>query len=265
MSTPHTVTLNYTLTRRQDPSAAATPIVLIGSLGANESMWDRQKQPLSQLADVVAVDVRGHGNSPAPEGPYTMEQLGDDVLALLDRLDVDRAYFVGLSIGGAIVQSIMLQHPHRVAGATLISTATAFGTPAAWADKMETVNTQGTAVLAPTVVKNWFTDNYGQEGAFAHFTAMIGATSDTGYAGCCAALAGFDSQAALRTCTLGNKTQVVSALQDTSTEPETVAKVHHCLSGSTLITIDGAAHLVNWQLPERINEILADHYRSLAA
>ena len=99
-----TVALAHEISGPRSGAADAPVVVLLGSLGSNRSMWDPQIAALSDECRVVAVDQRGHGESPAPDGPYSVRDLSEDVLALLDSLGVDAAHFVGLSMGGAIAQ-----------------------------------------------------------------------------------------------------------------------------------------------------------------
>ncbi|WP_448852176.1 alpha/beta fold hydrolase [Corynebacterium sp. 335C] len=242
----------------------APAVVLLGSLGATRGMWAPQIRVLGDHFRIIAADLRGHGESPAPEGPYTMEELAGDVVELLDDLRVDAAHVAGLSLGGAVAQTLALTHPDRVRSLTLLSTAPKFGEEQAWLDKAELVAKEGTGALAETVVGNWFTD-----ACFARTPELpatyadgIRATDDAGYAGCCRAIAGFDSREALAGVEerIRLATLVVAGEQDTSTAVDVVRGIHERMDGSRMTTISPAKHLVTVEQADLANAVLAAHW-----
>src|SRR4051794_41883209 len=90
-------------------------VVLAASLGSDLRMWDPQLEPLVAAGfRVVRYDQRGHGSSPAPDGPYTLEELGEDLVALLDRLELPRVSLVGLSLGAMTGMWLAGHHPGRL-------------------------------------------------------------------------------------------------------------------------------------------------------
>lgn len=135
------------------PTGPADPptIVLISSLGSDRSMWTHQTSALSEEFRVVADDLRGHGDSDVPSGPYSIAELAADVLRVLDDHDVPRAHVVGLSIGGAIAQWIGIHHSDRVDSLTFLCTAPKFGDPARWRDRAATVRTEGVSAVADAI------------------------------------------------------------------------------------------------------------------
>src|ERR1019366_6780979 len=143
----------------------------------------------------IAVDHRGHGGSPVAPGPYAMADLGRDLVALLDRLGLERVAYCGISIGGMIGQWLAVHDPERVRALVLICTAARVPTPEAYRDRAVTVREAGTPeAVADAVLARWFTAPYagGHRELMANFRAMIAATSAEGYAGCCEAIAGMD-------------------------------------------------------------------------
>ena len=153
------VDVHYTVDGPEDGPV----VVLSGSLGSRLDMWDPQMAGLTGQFRVVRYDLRGHGSSPVPPAPYTMADLGSDVLRLLDRLKVERAHFAGLSIGGMTGMWLAANAPERIDRLALLCTsATPPGTPEAWEERIRTVRTQGTAAIAPTVVSRWFTPAYAE-------------------------------------------------------------------------------------------------------
>ncbi|WP_295623927.1 3-oxoadipate enol-lactonase [uncultured Corynebacterium sp.] len=237
--------------------ADAPTAILLGSLGADRSMWSPQVEALSDRFRIITADLRGHGESPAPAGEYAMGDLAGDVLALMDSLGVDRAHVVGLSLGGAVAQTLALEHPERLESLTLISTAPKFGESDAWLDKADKVRAEGTEALAETVVANWFTDECFESNPELprRFADGIRATSDEGYAGCCHAIAGFDSRDRLGDVAVD--AWVIAGEQDTSTPLEVVASLHDSIPDAPLTTISPAKHLVNVEKPEPVNRLLA--------
>lgn len=239
-------------------------VVLLGSLGTTREMWEPQLAALSEKYQVITPDVRGHGSSAAPAGEWTVHDLAEDVIAVLDIEGVQRAHFVGLSLGGAICQDIALEHPDRVVSLTLSSTAPKFGTPEVWREKAELVRDEGTAALADGVVHNWFTDT-----CFttipelpARFKQMVSDCPDTGYIGCCGALASFDSRERLPEITA--PTLVIAGKQDTSTPLDVVTSLHDGISGSTMVVISPAKHLLNQETPEYFTAALLAHIDAVA-
>jgi len=111
--------LNYLL----EGPAGAPVLVLSNSLGTDLHMWDVQMPALTRHFQVLRYDTRGHGQSLVTQGPYSIEQLGRDVLALLDALDIAKAHFCGLSMGGLIGQWLALNAPERIARLVLCSGA----------------------------------------------------------------------------------------------------------------------------------------------
>lgn len=256
-----TVALNYDVLSRA--LADNGTVLLIGSLGATRAMWAPQLPTLTENYQVISVDIRGHGDSPAPEGPYSMEELAADVVAVLDQEGVEVAHVVGLSLGGAIAQTLALDSADRVRSLTLISTASKFGTAEAWEDKAELVHREGTQALAPNVVKNWFTDQCfeTQPDLPQTFADTISATSDTGYAGCCGALATFDSRERLSS--IAAPTLIIAGEQDTSTALEVVHSLHDGIPLSSMATFSPARHLVNVEQSALVNAALLAHFDSV--
>jgi pimeloyl-ACP methyl ester carboxylesterase len=137
--------------------ARATPLVFSHSLGATLAMWDPQAAALAGVYRVVHYDLRGHGLSPVPPGPYQMADLGADLIALLDRLDIERAHLVGLSLGAMVSLWVAAYHGNRGNRLVVCSTSAALGPPQGWADRAAQVRAGGTAIIADEVVARWFT------------------------------------------------------------------------------------------------------------
>lgn len=239
--------------------AGSAAVVLIGSLGSNRSMWDPQVPALSAVASVVTVDVRGHGGSPAPHGPYRIADLAEDVLALLDSLGHERVHLVGLSLGGAVAQWIAVHRPERVRTVSLLCTAAKFGQPAAWTARAEAVRRDGLASIASAVVGRWLTPQF----AAAHpalvdrCLAMVQATDDEGYAACCEALAEWDSRPDLPRITA--PALVIAGAQDPATTPDDLRIIAETAARARLHVVTPGAHVASIEQAEEVTALIRDH------
>jgi 3-oxoadipate enol-lactonase len=234
-------------------------VVLVNSLGATSRMWDPQVPTLAAGRRVVRYDARGHGRSPVPPGPYTIEQLADDLLALLDRLDVERAHLVGLSLGGMTAMSLAAERPDRVVSLSLLCTSARLGPEQMWLDRAHTARTQGMAVLGTTVIERWFTPRFRAEHAdqVAAMQKMLESTPAEGYAAACDAIQHLDLRERLPSITA--PTLVVAGSEDPVAPPEHARLIADSIPGSRLEVIDGAAHLANIEEPARVTDLLVEH------
>ncbi len=250
------VELSY---RAFGPTGDAPTVVLLGSLGSDRSMWDPQIVALAAGHEVLAVELRGHGESPSPAGDYTIAELAGDVLALLDRLGRDAVHLVGLSLGGAVAQRIAAYHPTRVHTLTLLCTAAKFGTPQTWLDRAAAVRAEGTGSLAEAVVGRWFTTGLAARDPelVARSRAMVAATPDEGYAACCVALAHWDGRPDLARITA--PTLVIAGAQDPATTPGDMRHLAEGIANSVLHVLDPAAHLANVEQAGQVSALITTH------
>jgi len=223
----------------------APPLVLVHSLGLDARMWAPQVEALSGDRRVVVMDLRGHGRSDAPAGPYTMERLALDVLAVADAAGAERFDLCGLSIGGQVGQWLAIEHPHRLRALVLADTAARIGTAEGWAERMATVEAGGMAAIAPMVMERCFTAGIEQRSleSYAYAREQIPAMSPVGYVGCCAALAGADLRE--RVGAISTPTLVIVGSEDVTTPPAEARRLHEAIAGSELAIIEGAAHVSN--------------------
>ena len=177
----------------------APALVLLDSLGSSLAMWDPQVEAFARHFRVVRFDLRGHGRSPAPAGPYEIADLGADVLALLDRLGIERAHLCGLSLGGMTALWLAEQAPERVDRLVLCCTSARLEPSEAWTARAALVRAGGTEAVADAVVGRWFTPAYAAShpDLVARMRAMIAAIDAEGYASCCEAIAAMDLRPAL--------------------------------------------------------------------
>src|SRR5262250_859444 len=153
------VQIHYDLT---GPTTAPV-LVFSNSLGANLSMWDAQLTDFSSNMRVLRYDTRGHGASSAPSGPYNFDQLGNDVIGLLDALRIDRVFFCGLSMGGMIGQWLGVHAPDRMYKLVLASTGAKIGNAETWNARIDTVRRLGMKSISTAVIERWFTARFREQ------------------------------------------------------------------------------------------------------
>ena len=236
------------------------PVVLLSnSLGSTHRMWDAQLDALNERFRVVRYDTRGHGESPVPDGPYSIDDLADDVVALLDRLDVARAHLVGLSLGGMTVMRVAARNPERVDRIVLLCTGAQLPPASAWTDRAATVRAGGSASVAEAVVQRWFTPEYlaaNPDPRIAHQN-MVAATPAEGYAGCCEAIAELDLREDLSA--ISSPTLAIAGADDPATPPAKLEEIVAAIPDSRLLLVDHAAHLANAEQPGIITPALIAH------
>jgi 3-oxoadipate enol-lactonase len=238
----------------------APPLLLSGSLGSTLSMWGPQLSALSGRVRAIPFDHRGHGGSPVPPGPYTIAELGQDVLALMDHLGLERASYCGLSIGGMVGQWLAGNHPDRIDKLILVATSAHIGSPDPWLERAATVRAAGTIeVIADAVIARWFTPGWAADHreTVATYREMLVSTPVEGYAGCCEAISKLDVRAELARITA--PTLVISGADDPAIPPPHQQAIADAVTGARLESISDAAHLPSVQHPERVNQLIAEH------
>ncbi|MGY1714506.1 3-oxoadipate enol-lactonase [Geodermatophilus sp. SYSU D01106] len=248
------VEVSYT----EDGPADAPVVVLSNSLGATRGMWDPQVPALAERYRVVSYDTRGHGESPAPAGPYTVDDLVDDLVALLDRVGARRAHVVGLSLGGMTAMRLAAREPARVDRLVLVATS-ARPDPQGFLDRAVQARSGGTAPLAPAIVGRWLTPAYAAEhpDLVARLEAMIAGADDEGYANCCEAVGHFDAREDLARITA--PTLVVSGAEDPALPPPHQQAIVEGIAGATLLSVSPGAHLPNLEQPLEVTGALLAH------
>lgn len=231
-------------------------LVFSNSLGANYSMWDSQAREFHKNFRILRYDTRGHGQSSATSGPYSIEQLANDVIALLDALDLDRVHFCGLSMGGMIGMWLGVNARERLNKLVLCNTGAKIGTLEAWNARIEAVRKNGMKSIAHAVVERWFTPPFLQKSPeiISNTLKMIEEANPGGYSECCAAIRDCDYReqvAAIHTPTL-----VISGAHDPATPPADGRFLAHQISGARYVELN-AAHLSNIEAQDRFNRELA--------
>jgi len=229
------------------------PILLLSnSLGTNLTMWDPQIPDFAKHFRVLRYDPRGHGRSSVPPGPYSIQQLGTDVIALLDKLGIEKCCFCGLSMGGIIGQWLGVNAPERLTKLVLCNTAAKIGTPEGWNARIDLVLKNGVEAVIPAVLERWFTSAF-QESApdvVTRTRAMLQATNSAGYAAACAAVRDMDQRESVRRVAV--KTLVVAGTYDPVTPPADAQYLADSIPGASYVELP-AAHLSNIEAAEKFN------------
>ncbi|GGK97586.1 3-oxoadipate enol-lactonase [Mangrovihabitans endophyticus] len=246
------------LHRRLDGPPDAPPVLLINSLGTDHTMWEPQMAVLAAQHRVIRYDVRGHGCSSVPAGPYSLADLGQDALGLLDALGVPRAHVVGLSLGGMTAMWLAAHAPHRVGRLVLCCTSAQLGPAQQWADRAETVRRQGLGAIATAVIGRWLTPPYASTHPddVRRLRAMLTATPPAGYAGACAAIENMDLRSDLDRITA--RTLVLSGNDDEAIPPMHGAQIAGAIPDARLVVVRDAAHLATWQQPRIVNPLILE-------
>ncbi len=173
-----------------DGPTDAPALMLLHSLGTTTELWSGQLERFCGSFRVVRCDLRGHGRSDAPPGPYALARLGHDVLAVLDAIPLARAHICGVSLGGLLAMWLALHAPHRVDRIVPANTAARLGTHDLWSERIRLATASGLHAVANTVIKRWFTASFRQDhpATVNRFREMFATCSLDGYAGACAAL-----------------------------------------------------------------------------
>jgi len=240
--------------------ANAPVLMMSNSLGTNLHMWDDQAPAFSKQFRLVRYDRRGHGQSEAPKGPYTMDRLGRDVLSIADALGVKRFNWCGLSMGGMVGQWLGANAPDRLEKLIVSNTHYYYADKQPWHDRIKFTQDKGLAALAPMQMERWFTKGFREKNAqaIARITEMFVATPVDGFIGCCEAVRDMDFRQSTPTITV--PTMVIVGSQDPATPPSAGEDIHKMIKGSTLVAID-AAHLSNVEQPKAYTDAVLNFLR----
>jgi 3-oxoadipate enol-lactonase len=229
--------------------ADAPVLILSNSLGTNLHMWDDQAPALSQQFRLVRYDRRGHGQSSVPKGPYSMERLGRDVLAIADGLGAKTFNWCGLSMGGMVGQWLGANAPDRVEKLILSNTHYGYQEKGFWNDRIKFVQEKGLAAMVGPNMERWFTREFRERApqAIARMKEMFVATKPEGFIACCEAIRDMDfTQSTPR---ITRPTLVIVGRHDPSTPPAAGEWIAQNIKGAKLVTLE-AAHISNIEQPK---------------
>jgi 3-oxoadipate enol-lactonase len=243
----------------------APGLVLSNSLGTDHRMWDEQARALSATHRVVRYDTRGHGRSPVPPGPYSIDDLGGDVLELLDTLGLERVSFCGLSIGGMTGMWLGVNAPERIDRLVLCCTAPRLGPREQWMERAATVRARGVGAVVEATLERWFTPEFSgrRPEVVQRVREMFLGTPAEGYASCCQAIGDMDLWDALGA--IRAPTLVLAGDDDPVGTPEIARDIADAISGARLLVLARARHLANVEQPEAVTRALREHLETEVA
>jgi 3-oxoadipate enol-lactonase len=243
-----------------DSAGTGPPVVLVHAIGCDHRMWEDLGARLSKAYRVIAIDVRGHGRTPVAPRPYTLADMADDVVALLERLALAKAHWVGLSMGGMIGQAFALRHPGRLDRLVLANTTSSYGPEgrAMWQARARMVQDGGLAAIKDMVAMRYFSDEFRatDPGTVATVMSRFMETPAEGYLGCCDAIANLDFSNDLAR--IRSRTLVIAGGADAGTPPAMSEAIASKVPGAKVAVIPGAAHLSSAEKPDEFARLVED-------
>jgi 3-oxoadipate enol-lactonase len=237
--------------------AADRPVLLLSnSLGTTIETWAPQVPELSRRFRLVRYDTRGVGRSGAAPGPYTIDRLGRDALAVLDAAGAGRAHVCGLSLGGQTAMWLAAHAPERVDRLVLAATAARIGTPPRWDQRIRDVRAQGMPAMAEAALPRWFSESFRRRhaGEVEGIRAMVAACPAEGYVGCCGALRESDLAGILGR--IAAPTLVIAGVYDPVTPVEAAEMLRAHIRGAQRLVLE-AAHLINVEQAEAFTDAVS--------
>jgi 3-oxoadipate enol-lactonase len=240
--------------------ADAPWLVLGPSLGTTTRLWQPQIDRLAERFQVLCFDLRGHGKSAVPHGPYRLDDLGSDLVALLDRLGVHRLSYAGVSLGGMIGMWLAATAPERLDRLAVMCSSAYLSPAEGWLDRAARARTAGTATLVGSLLTRWFTEEFRlrQPKTVAAVGAMLAGTPDEGYAGCCEAIAAMDLRPTLSG--IAARTLVIAGENDPATPPVHSEAIAAGIRDANLVVLPRAAHLANVEQACAVTDLLLSHF-----
>ena len=242
--------INYEIHGKQGSSW----LILSHSLACSVRMWDPQVAAFKDRYCILNYDMRGHGKSAAPQGPYTLEMLADDVLGLMKELGIKRATYMGLSIGGMIGQTLALKRPELFDKMVLADTSHAQPPEAIkqWEERIRVAQTQGMKALVPSTMERWFTPSFRDSPPAKKIAKLIEDTPVAGYVGCGQAIMKLNTTARLKDI----KLPVLAIAGEADPSAPGTRHIGENVPGAKLVMIPKAAHIANIERPETFNQAL---------
>jgi 3-oxoadipate enol-lactonase len=234
---------------RCDGPDNAPALLLSNSLSSDLSMWEEQVPHWAKRFRIIRYDQRGHGQTAAPPGTYSMDQLGRDAVAVLDHFSIPRAHFCGLSMGGMVGLWLLTHAPERIGRAVLSNTSAYMGPKELWNGRIALAREGGMEATVEPTVKRWFPASFhaAAPAAIERMRDMIRRTSLAGYVGCCEAIRDMDQRESIRA--IRNPVLVIIGAKDPATTPEAGRAIHAAIPGAAMAVLD-AAHISNVEQPD---------------
>jgi 3-oxoadipate enol-lactonase len=233
-------------------------LVMSSALGTTRAMWESQ-QPLGAEFSLLLYDHRGLGESPAPRGPYTVEDLGTDVIVLLDKLGVESVSFCGVSLGGMVGMWLAAHHRARIRSLVVMCALPRLQPAERYIDRAAAVRGDGIEPIAAGVVARWFTPRFGEEhpAELERFAGALAGMSAEGYASCCEAIATCDLRTAIHR--IDAPTLIIAGADDPIVPASSAVLFSASFHDASVAVVSDAGHLVNVEQPEIVNRLVLEH------
>lgn len=238
----------------------ATPLVLLHALGTSLRLWD-DLVPLLPKNRILRLDMRGHGGSDVPAGPYSMGALIHDAERMMDHHGIREAVILGVSIGGLVAQGLAVKRLDLVRGMVLSNTAARIGIASQWQERIALVRDHGLEAIAPATMERWLGRRCAESPALPRLQSMFLGTDPEGWAGAAAAIAGADFYT--QTASLTLPTLAIAGANDASTPPDLVRETAGLIRGSRFHLIRGAGHLPMAEKPDEYAAVLREFLESI--
>jgi 3-oxoadipate enol-lactonase len=252
-----------TFHHRSDGNPRGIPLVLIHALGTDLRIWDDVVGELSNRFRVFRYDLRGHGLSDAPRGPYSLQDNAPDLLGLLDTVESETPILVGTSVGGQIALEFALEQPHRVRALVLCDTALKLGADEFWNDRIQKIKEQGLAFMADKIVPRWFAPSFAKlhSSAYQGYLNMLGRTSADGYIAMCEALREADFTNRLGSLTM--PTLVMTGTFDVSAPPSAARALTEAIPNAQFELVGDAGHMTCIEQPRVVAQSIQQFLQAL--
>jgi len=250
--TANGIDIHYTL------EGEGPTVTMSHALGCTLSIWDEQAKALSGRYRVLRYDTRGHGQTGVPSGPYSLDQMAEDLFGLLTGLGIEKTHFVGISMGGMIGQVFALKHPQMVSSLVLCDTTSRYPPDAlpVWEERILTVVARGMEPMVEPTLQRWFTAPFRKQhhDIIDRLRTMLRNTPPKGYIGCCHAIPRINTTGRLGE--VRCPALVIVGEEDPGTPVAMAQAIHAALPSSELAIIRSASHLCNLEQPEEFNRVL---------
>jgi 3-oxoadipate enol-lactonase len=233
-------------------------LVMSSSLGTTRSMWEPQ-HALQSAYCLLLYDHRGHGDSPAPTGPYSIDELGTDVVELLDHLNVQSASFCGLSLGGMVGLWLASHHPQRIDRLIVMCALARLEPVSRYSERAIAVRAGGLESIAGDVVSRWFTPAFVERepATVERYTHELAGLSAEGYASCCDAIVACDLRDRIHR--IDAPTLLIAGADDPVVRPSAAVLFGASFRDAAVAVVPEAAHLVNIEQADIVSSLVLEH------
>ncbi|MDA9672638.1 3-oxoadipate enol-lactonase [Alphaproteobacteria bacterium] len=258
------ISINYRIDLQRDKDPDAPVIMLSNSLLSSYAMWDDQIESLTEYFNVLRYDTRGHGGTDAPSSDYSIDIFVEDAVSLLNKLNIDKVHFIGLSMGGFIGQLFAAKYPERVVSLTLCDTACVMPPASLWDDRIKTAENSGVESLIEGTLGRWFTAPFCQTNPkdVQRITEMIRNTGVLGYVNCAKAIRDMDQRHILKD--INVPTYIIVGEKDPACPVSASRVLNSGIPGSSLSVLKDAAHLPNIEKKREFNKALVSFLKNEA-